>query len=69
MQIKTRKYNATPIKGVAQEGNFLLTMARKTSVDVSRLDSMPEAEPENGQKARNCEHPNEGGCFTCCSTL
>lgn len=57
VQVKTRKYNATPIKGVAEKGNFALSMARKTSVDVS-LDSMTEEELDNGQKS-------SGQCFTC----
>ncbi|MGE5390667.1 MAG: hypothetical protein ACM3PE_06335 [Deltaproteobacteria bacterium] len=67
VQIKTRKYSATPIKGVTTKGNFALTMARKTSVDVSP-ESMAEEEPECGQKNRSGRIANEGVCFICCGS-
>jgi len=65
-QIKTRKYSATPIKGVVEKGSFVLTMARKTSIDVNS-DSMPELEQDNGQKIRSNKLGAEGVCFTCCN--
>ncbi|NLW90930.1 MAG: hypothetical protein GXY34_04950 [Syntrophomonadaceae bacterium] len=57
VQVKTRKYCATPIKGVPEKGSFALSMARKTSVDVSQ-DNMTEEEPNNGRKS-------SGQCFIC----
>jgi len=65
VQIKTRKYSATPIKGVVERGSFVLSMARKTSVDVSS-DILPEIEQDNGQKIRSNQPGGTGVCFTCC---
>lgn len=67
VQIKTRKYSATPIKGVVEKGSFVLTMARKTSVDVS-TDSLPEEEQESWQKIKSGKPGTDGVCFTCCSS-
>lgn len=66
VQIKTRKYNATPIKGVVDKGNFVLSMARKTSVDVST--DLPETERDNSQKIKSGKAGGDGICFTCCGT-
>lgn len=66
VQVKTRKYSATPIKGVVERGSFVLSMARKTSVDVSS-DGLAEPEQDHGQKIRS-NQPGAGGvCFTCCN--
>lgn len=66
VQIKTRKYSATPIKDVADKGNFVLSMARKTSVDVS-ADNL-EIEEDSRQKIRSNKPGGDGVCFTCCSS-
>lgn len=67
VQIKTRKYSATPIKDVAGKGKFVLSMARKTSVDVS-ADNLMEIEDDSRQKIRSNKPGGDGVCFTCCSS-
>lgn len=66
VQIKTRKYSATPIKGVMERGSFALSMARKTCVDVSS-DGPEEPEPDQGRKIRGNQPGGSGACFTCCN--